>query len=30
MALELRAAISKYQEKYIDKFNKEDILNAIN
>ena len=28
MALELRAAISKYQEEYINKFNKEDILNA--
>src|SRR6266576_2976196 len=28
VALELRAAIGKYQEEYINKFNKEDILNA--
>ena len=30
MALELRAAINKYQEEYINKFNKEDILNTTN
>ena len=30
VALELRAAISKYQEKYINKFNEEDILNVTN
>ena len=30
VALELKAAIGKYQEEYINKFNKEDILNATN
>ena len=28
VALELRAAIGKYQEEYINKFNEEDILNT--
>ena len=28
VALELRAAIGKYQEEYINEFDKEDILNA--
>jgi len=28
VALELRAAIGKYQEEYIDEFDEEDILNA--
>ena len=30
VALELRAAINKYQKEYINEFNKEDILNATN
>ena len=28
MALELRVVISKYQEEYINEFDKEDIFNA--
>ena len=30
VALELRVAIGKYQKEYINKFNKEDILNTTN